>query len=43
MATMLYEEGAEKQGKTVAEMYSALGGGDHFILSKEVLAVIARK
>ena len=42
MATMFYEEGAEKEGKTLAEMRTALGGGEgHFILSKEMLAVIA--
>jgi len=42
-ATMLYEEGAEKQGKTLAEMQAALGTGkDSLILSKEMLAVIAR-
>jgi ubiquinone/menaquinone biosynthesis C-methylase UbiE len=42
MATMLYEEGAEKEGKTVAEMHNALGAEGHVILSKEMLAVIAR-
>ncbi len=42
MATMLYEQGAEKEGRTLAEMYAALGGArDHIILSKEMLAVIA--
>jgi ubiquinone/menaquinone biosynthesis C-methylase UbiE len=43
MATMLYEEGAEKQGRTLAEMRAALGAGERFTLSKEMLAVIARK
>jgi len=43
MATMLYEEGAEKEGRTQQEMYAALGGAkDHIVLSKEMLAVIAR-
>ena len=43
MATMLYEEGAEKEGRTQTEMYAALGGAkDHIVLSKEMLAVIAR-
>jgi ubiquinone/menaquinone biosynthesis C-methylase UbiE len=42
-ATMLYEEGAEKQGVTLAAMRTALGPGDHFVLSKEMLAVIAIK
>jgi ubiquinone/menaquinone biosynthesis C-methylase UbiE len=43
MATMLYEEGAEKEGRTQAEMYAALGGArEHIVLSKEMLAVIAR-
>jgi ubiquinone/menaquinone biosynthesis C-methylase UbiE len=42
MATMLYEEGAEKEGRTLSEMHAALGGAkDHIILSKEMLAVIA--
>jgi len=43
MATMLYEEGAEKDGRTQTEMYAALGGlKEHIVLSKEMLAVIAR-
>jgi ubiquinone/menaquinone biosynthesis C-methylase UbiE len=43
MATMLYEEGAEKEGRTQTEMYAALGGAkEHIVLSKEMLAVIAR-
>jgi ubiquinone/menaquinone biosynthesis C-methylase UbiE len=42
MATMLYEEGAEKEGRTLAEMHSALGVEGHVTLSKEMLAVIAR-
>jgi ubiquinone/menaquinone biosynthesis C-methylase UbiE len=41
-ATMLYEEGAEKEGRTLTEMQTALGGEGHVILSKEMLAVIAR-
>ncbi|WP_454197118.1 class I SAM-dependent methyltransferase [Nocardia sp. Marseille-Q1738] len=41
-ATMLYEEGAEKEGRTAAEMQAALSGDAPFILSKEMLAVIAR-
>jgi ubiquinone/menaquinone biosynthesis C-methylase UbiE len=42
MATMLYEEGAEKEGRSQTEMYAALGGArGHVILSKEMLAVIA--
>lgn len=43
MATMLYEELAEKQGKTVAEMQAALGSSGPYILSKEMLAVVAVK
>ena len=43
MATMFYEEGAEKQGKTLAEMHAALGTAGHVILSKEMLAVVARR
>jgi hypothetical protein len=43
MATMLYEEGAEKQGKTLAEMHTALGTEGRVILSKEMLAVVARR
>jgi ubiquinone/menaquinone biosynthesis C-methylase UbiE len=43
MATMLYEGGAEKEGRTQTEMRAALGGAkDHVVLSKEMLAVIAR-
>jgi ubiquinone/menaquinone biosynthesis C-methylase UbiE len=42
MATMLYEEGAEKEGRTLAEMHAALSPDGSLILSKEMLAVIAR-
>jgi SAM-dependent methyltransferase len=42
MATMLYEEGAEKEGRTLAEMYAALSADRNLILSKEMVAVIAR-
>jgi len=41
-ATMLYEEGAEKLGKTEAEMRAAVGKDHDVILSKEMLAVVAR-
>jgi ubiquinone/menaquinone biosynthesis C-methylase UbiE len=41
MATMLYEEGAEKLGKTVDEMRAALGKERDIILSKEMVALIA--
>ena len=41
-ATMLYEEGAEKQGKSMAEMTAALGTQSRYTVSKEMLAVIAR-
>jgi ubiquinone/menaquinone biosynthesis C-methylase UbiE len=42
MATMLYEEGAEKLGKTPHEMRAALGKERNIILSKEMVALIAR-
>ena len=42
MATMLYEEGAEKEGRTLVEMHAALCAENPLILSKEMLAVIAR-
>jgi ubiquinone/menaquinone biosynthesis C-methylase UbiE len=42
MATMLYEEGAEKLGKTVEEMRAALGRERDIVLSKEMIALIAR-
>jgi ubiquinone/menaquinone biosynthesis C-methylase UbiE len=44
-STMLYEEGAEKRGTTREEMIAALpeGAQGHYIVSKEMLAVIARK
>jgi ubiquinone/menaquinone biosynthesis C-methylase UbiE len=41
-ATMLYEEGAEKLGKTLDEMRSALGKERNIVLSKEMVALIAR-
>src|SRR6185503_1960066 len=42
-ATMLYEEGAEKQGKTIDEMRDAIPAKKDIILSKEMLAVVATK
>ena len=42
MATMLYEEGAEREGKTLAQMHAALGTDNRFVVSKEMLAVVAR-
>jgi ubiquinone/menaquinone biosynthesis C-methylase UbiE len=42
MATMLYEEGAEKEGRTLAEMHAALSADTNLVLSKEMVAVIAR-
>ena len=42
-ATMLYEEGAEKLGKTAAEMRAAIGAERDIVLSKEMLAVVARR
>ena len=41
-ATMLYEEGAEKLGKTVDEMRAAIGKERNIVLSKEMLAVVAQ-
>jgi len=41
-STMLYEEGAEKQGKTMEQMRAALDRDRNIILSKQMLAVIAR-
>jgi ubiquinone/menaquinone biosynthesis C-methylase UbiE len=41
-ATMLYEEGAEKLGKTEAEMRAAVGAERDIVLSKEMLAVVAK-
>jgi ubiquinone/menaquinone biosynthesis C-methylase UbiE len=41
-ATMLYEEGAEKLGKTQDEMMAAVGQSTNVVLSKEMLALIAR-
>lgn len=41
-ATMLYEEGAEKQGRTMEQMHEALDRDRDIILSKQMLAVIAR-
>jgi ubiquinone/menaquinone biosynthesis C-methylase UbiE len=42
MATMLYEEGAEKEGRTLAEMQAALDAESGLMLSKEMLAVVAQ-
>jgi ubiquinone/menaquinone biosynthesis C-methylase UbiE len=42
-ATMLYEEGAEKQGKTVEEMQNACAKKTDIVLSKEMLAIVATK
>jgi hypothetical protein len=41
-STMLYEEGAERQGKTMEQMRAALDRDRNIILSKQMLAVIAR-
>lgn len=42
-STMVYEEGAEKQGKTMDEMRAAVGQEKDIILSKEMLAVVCTK
>lgn len=42
-ATMVYEEGAEKQGKTMSEMRAACEAEKDIILSKEMLAVVCTK
>jgi ubiquinone/menaquinone biosynthesis C-methylase UbiE len=42
-STMLYEEGAEKQGKTIEQMRAALERDSDIVLSKQMLAVIAQK
>jgi ubiquinone/menaquinone biosynthesis C-methylase UbiE len=42
-ATMLYEEGAEKLGKTIQEMRDACVKKTDIVLSKEMLAVVAAK
>ena len=42
-STMVYEEGAEKQGKTKAEMRSACAQEQDIILSKQMLAVVCTK
>lgn len=42
-STMVYEEGAEKQGKTMAEMRAACAEERNIILSKEMLAVVCTK
>ena len=42
-ATMLYEEGAEKLGKTMPEMRAAVGADRNIVLSKEMLALVARR
>lgn len=41
MATMLYEEGAEKKGVTIDDMVSACLLDKKLVLSKEMLAVVA--
>jgi ubiquinone/menaquinone biosynthesis C-methylase UbiE len=41
-STMLYEEGAEKAGKTMDDMRQAIGAERDIILSKEMAALIAR-
>lgn len=43
MATIVYEEGAEKLGKTVDDMMAALDRDHDIILSKEMLALVLRK
>lgn len=42
-STMLFEEGAEKQGVTKQQMIDALPPGDALTVSKEMLAVIATR
>jgi ubiquinone/menaquinone biosynthesis C-methylase UbiE len=42
-STMVYEEGAEKQGKTISEMHAACAQEKNLILSKEMLAVVCTK
>jgi ubiquinone/menaquinone biosynthesis C-methylase UbiE len=42
-STMVYEEGAEKQGKTLTEMRAACVQEKDIILSKEMLAVVCTK
>ena len=42
-STMVYEEGAEKQGKTISEMRAACAQEENIILSKEMLAVVCTK
>jgi ubiquinone/menaquinone biosynthesis C-methylase UbiE len=42
-ATMLYEEGAEKQGVSMEEMRVACAKENNIILSKEMLAIVAVK
>jgi ubiquinone/menaquinone biosynthesis C-methylase UbiE len=42
-ATMLYEEGAEKEGRTMEEMRDACLKKQDIILSKEMLAVVATR
>jgi ubiquinone/menaquinone biosynthesis C-methylase UbiE len=42
-ATMLYEERAEKEGRTEAEMRAAIGRERDIVLSKEMLALIAER
>jgi hypothetical protein len=40
---MLYEEGAEKEGRTMEEMRDACLKKQDIILSKEMLAVVATR
>src|ERR1051325_1608444 len=42
-ATIVYEEGAQKLGKTEADMKAALDREHSIILSKEMLALVARR
>jgi ubiquinone/menaquinone biosynthesis C-methylase UbiE len=42
-STMVYEETAEKKGVTMEQMHAALPPGHDLIVSKEMLAVIAKK
>ena len=43
MATIVYEEGAQKLGKTTDEMLAALDRERSIVLSKEMLALVARR
>jgi ubiquinone/menaquinone biosynthesis C-methylase UbiE len=42
-STMVYEEGAERQGKTMSEMRAACAREKDIILSKEMLAVVCTR